>query len=160
MVTDPASAPALWQALNDAGGRPFGLDAIDIARVEAGLVIIGVDYDRRDLAVGHLARPVIKTDTEYVGADALARRRRPAKRLKTLKIEGDAAPEAGTAVTKDGTEVGTVTSPTTSPSYGVIALAILNSGAATDGEKVEVGGAVATVGPLSIHDPEKKKPRN
>jgi glycine cleavage system aminomethyltransferase T len=36
-------------------------------------------------------------------------------------------PEAGTAVTKDGAEVGTVTSPVTSPDFGVIALAVLDS---------------------------------
>jgi hypothetical protein len=38
-------------------------------------------------------------------------------------------------------------------------LAILSSGAATDGEKVDVGGAVATVSPLSLFDPDKRKPR-
>ena len=162
MVTDPASAPTLWQALIDAGGRPFGLDAIDIARVEAGLLIIGLDYQVGatspwDVSLDRL----IKTGTECVGADALASYgATPPKRLKTLRIEGDSAPEAGAAVTKDGADVGTVTSPTTSPDFGVIALAIMDSGVATDGEKVEVGGAVATVAPLSIHDPEKRKPRS
>jgi aminomethyltransferase len=162
MVTDPASAPALWQALNEAGGRPFGLDAIDIARVEAGLLIIGIDYQIGATSPWDVSLDrMIKTGTECVGADALASYgAAPPKRLKTLRIEGDAAPEAGTAVTKDGADVGTVTSPTTSPSFGVIALAILNSGVATDGEKVEVGDAVATVAPLSIHDPEKRKPRS
>jgi aminomethyltransferase len=162
MVTDPASAPALWQALNEAGGRPFGLDAIDIARVEAGLLIIGIDYQIAATSPWDVSLDrMIKTGTECVGADALASYgAAPPKRLKTLRIEGDAAPEAGTAVTKDGADVGTVTSPTTSPSFGVIALAILNSGVATDGEKVEVGGAVATVAPLSLHDPEKRKPRS
>jgi aminomethyltransferase len=162
MVTDPASAPALWQALNDAGGRPFGLDAIDIARIEAGLLIIGIDYQIGATSPWDVSLDrMIKTGTECVGADALASYgAAPPKRLKTLRIEGDAAPEAGTAVTKDGADVGTVTSPTTSPSYGVMALAIVSSGVATDGEKVEVGGAVATVAPLSIHDPEKRKPRS
>jgi aminomethyltransferase len=162
MVTDAASAPALWQALNDAGGRPFGLDAIEIARVEAGLVIIGVDYQVGATSPWDVSLDrVIATDTENVGAQALAAAgANPSKRFKTLRIEGEAAPEAGTAVTKDGAEVGTVTSPTTSPTLGVIALAILDSGVATDGEKVDVGGSAATVAPLSIHDPEKRKPRS
>ena len=162
MVTDPASAPALWQALIDAGGRPFGLDAIDIARVEAGLIIIGVDYQVGATSPWDLSLDrMIKTGTENVAADALAAYgASPPKRFKTLQIEGDAAPEAGAAVTKDGTDVGTVTSPTISPDFGVIALAILRGGVATDGEKVEVGGSVATVAPLSIHDPEKRKPRS
>jgi aminomethyltransferase len=162
MVTDPASAPALWQALNDAGGRPFGLDAIEMARIEAGLLIIGVDYEIGATSPWDVSLDrMIATGTENVGAEALAvAGKNPAKRLKTLKIEGEAAPEAGTAVTKDGAEVGTVTSPTTTPAFGVIALAVLDSGVATDGEKVDVGGSAATVAPLSIHDPEKRKPRS
>jgi aminomethyltransferase len=162
MVTDPASAPILWQALNDAGGRPFGLDAIEIARVEAGLVIIGLDYQVGATSPWDVSLDrVIKTDTENVGAQALAAAgAKPQKRFKTLRIEGDAAPEAGAPVTKDGAQVGSVTSPANSPTFGVIALAVLDSGVATDGEKVDVGGAAATVAPLSIHDPEKRKPRS
>jgi aminomethyltransferase len=162
MVTDPASAPSLWQALIDAGGRPFGLDAIEIARVEAGLIIIGLDYQVGATSPWDVSLDrVIKTDTENVGAQALANAgTNPSKRFKTLQIEGEAAPEAGAAVTKDGAQVGTVTSPTTSPMVGVIALAILDSGVAIDGEKVDAGGSAATVAPLSIHDPEKKKPRS
>ena len=59
LVTDPGSAPTLWEALIAAGGKPFGLEAIDIARVEAGLIIIALDYQPgRDLAVRRLARSV------------------------------------------------------------------------------------------------------
>jgi aminomethyltransferase len=161
MVTDPASAPALWAALVEAGGRPFGLDAIEIARIEAGLIIIGVDYQVGETSPYDVSLDrMIKPGTENVGAAALAAYgANPPRRFKTLRIEGDAAPEAGAAVTKDGAEVGTVTSPTTSPRFGPIALAILDTGVATDGEKVEAGGAVAAVAPLSIHDPAKEKPR-
>ena len=62
-------------------------------------------------------------------------------------------------MTKDGVEVGSVTSPVVSPRLGTIALAVLATGAANDGEKVEVADAVATVAPLSLFDPEKKRPR-
>ena len=62
-------------------------------------------------------------------------------------------------MTKDGAEVGVVTSPAESPRVGPIGLAILDSAVAEDGTKVEVGGAVATVATLSILDLEKKKPR-
>ena len=61
----------------------------------------------------------IKTDTENVGAEALAAYgANPPKRFKTLRIEGDAAPDYGAAVTKDGTEVGVVTSPADEPAAG------------------------------------------
>ena len=161
LVTDPASAPALWQALIAAGGKPFGLEAIDIARVEAGLIIIALDYKPGETSPYDVSLDrFIKQGTENIGSEALASvGANPPKRLKTLTIEGDAAPEAGTAVTKDGDEVGTVTSPVISPRLGAIALAVLDTAVATDGEKVEAGGAVATVAPLSLFDPEKKRPR-
>ena len=46
--TEPANAEALWDGLIEAGDAhrilPAGMLALDIARVEAGLVLIGVDY--------------------------------------------------------------------------------------------------------------------
>ena len=106
----------------------------------------------------------IKTDKEWVGAEAIAAYgAKPPKRFKSLRIEGDAVPDYGAVVTKDGAEVGVVTSPAASPRLGTIALAILNADVATDGGKVEVavegGTAPATVDVQSPYDPEKKKPR-
>ena len=151
----------MWDALIAAGGKPFGLEAIDIARVEAGLIIIALDYQPGETSPYDVSLDrFVKQGTENVGSEALAAvGANPPKRLKTLQIEGDATPEAGSTVTKDGEEVGTLTSPVVSPRFGTIALAVLATGAANDGEKVEVGGSVATVAPLSIFDPEKKRPR-
>jgi aminomethyltransferase len=161
LVTDPDSAPALWSALIAAGGKPFGLEAIDIARVEAGLIIIGLDYQPGETSPYDVSLDrFVKVGTENVGSEALAAvASNPPKRLKTLQIHGEAAPDAGTIVAKDGEEVGTVTSPVVSPRLGTIALAVLSTGVATDGEKVDVGDTVATVGPLSLFDPEKRRPR-
>ncbi|MGZ8607718.1 MAG: glycine cleavage T C-terminal barrel domain-containing protein, partial [Actinomycetota bacterium] len=161
LVTDPGSAPALWEALIAAGGKPFGLEAIDIARVEAGLIIIALDYQPGETSPYDVSLDrFVKPGTENVGSDALeAVAADPPRRLKTLQIQGEAVPEAGASVTKDGEEVGTVTSPVASPRLGTIALAVVATGAANDGGKVEVGEAVATVAPLSLIDPEKKRPR-
>jgi aminomethyltransferase len=160
VVMDPSNAQVVWDALIDAGATPFGLNAIDLARTEVGLIIIAVDYDPGATSPWDVSMDrFIKTDTENVGAAALqAYGANPPKRFKTLRFEGP-APEAGTAVTKDGVEVGVVTSPAESPRVGPIGLAILDAAVAEDGTKVEVGGAVATVATLSILDPEKKKPR-
>jgi glycine cleavage system aminomethyltransferase T len=101
----------------------------------------------------------VKTDTDNVGAEALAAYgANPPKRFKTLRFEGG-VPEAGATVTKDGADVGTVTSPADSPRVGPMGLAIVDAAVAEDGTKVEVAGVVATVAPLSALDPEKKKPR-
>jgi aminomethyltransferase len=161
IVLAPGDALTVWEALIGAGGLPFGLNAIDLARTEVGLIIIAVDYDPGEISPWDLSMDrFIKTGTECVGAEALAAYgANPPKRFKTLRIESEAAPEYGAAVTKDGAEVGIVTSPAVSPRVGTIGLAILNADAAVDGEKVEVGGAVATVAPLSLYDPGKERPR-
>ena len=85
----------------------------------------------------------------------------PPKRFKSLQIEGDAAPDYGAAVTKDGDEVGVVTSPAVSPRLGTIALAILDARRRDDGEKVEVAASAVGDGRgrrRSLYDPEKKRP--
>ena len=160
LVLDPADAQVVWDALLAAGATPFGITAIDLARTEVGLIIIGVDYDPGARSPWDLSMDrFIKTDTECVGAEALiAYGAGVPKRFKTLRFEGG-APEAGAVVTKDGAEVGVVTSPAESPRLGSIALAILDAAVADDGTKVEVDGSVATVAPLSILDPQKQKPR-
>ncbi len=87
----------------------------------------------------------------------------PPNRFVTLRFEADDLPEYGAAVTKDGEEVGVLTSPTDSPRYGKIGLAIVDTAHAGVGNTldVEVGEATvpATVEGLPIYDPEKRRPR-
>ncbi len=87
----------------------------------------------------------------------------PPNRFKTLRLQGDTLPEYGAVVTKEGEQVGVMTSPAVSPLYGPIGLAILRTDVAVDGATVQValtGGTLdATVDVLAIHDPEKRRPR-
>jgi aminomethyltransferase len=165
VVMKPEDALAIWEALLEAGGVPFGLNAVDLARTEVGLIIIAVDYNPGETSPWDLSMDrFIKTDTECVGAEALAAYgANPPKRFKSLRIEGETAPDYGAAVTKDGLQVGVVTSPAVSPRVGTIGLAILDAGVANDGEKVEVAvgdsTAAATVDVLSPYDPKKERPR-
>ena len=59
--------------------------------------------------------------------------------------------------------VGTLTSPTISPRYGTIGLAVLRADVAERGNEVTVTVGDeqlrAVVEPLSIHDPDKRRPR-
>lgn len=160
LVVDPGSALTLWDALIEAGATPFGLEAIEVARTEAGLIIIAEDYQPGEISPWDLSMDrFIKAGTECVGADALAAYGEdPPKRLKTLRIDGP-LPEAGTKVTLGGREVGTVTSLAASPRLGSIGLAIVATAASEDGTEVRVGDAEATVAPLGLYDPGKQKPR-
>jgi aminomethyltransferase len=155
-------AVPIWEALVDQGGKPFGLEAVDIARIEVGLVIIGMDYQPGETSPWDISMDrFIKTTTSCVGNAALTEAgAAPSKRLMTLTLEGDDLPEGGAAVTKDGKQVGSATSPATSPRLGPISLAVLDADVATVGEKVEVEGAgIASVEVLSLLDPNKERPR-
>ncbi len=80
-------APALWDALiaagDDHGLRPSGIRAMDVARVEAGLILIEVDYTSARLALTPeheyspfeigLGRLVDFYKADFVGRRALAR---------------------------------------------------------------------------------------
>ena len=44
-LLDPADAETLWNAVVGAGVTPIGTDAIEVARVEAGLIVTGYDYE-------------------------------------------------------------------------------------------------------------------
>jgi len=166
LVTDTASIVPLWDALIAAGAVPFGLEAIDLARTEVGLIIIALDYQPGETSPYDLSMDrFIKVGTECVGAAALeAYGANPPRRFKGLRIEGDAAPDYGAAVTRGGQQVGTVTSPASSPRLGTIALAVLDAEASADGERVEVavgdGTAAAEIGPQNAYDPERTKPRS
>jgi glycine cleavage system aminomethyltransferase T len=90
--------------------------------------------------------------------------KRPPNRFVTLRYEADALPEYGAAVRRDGDEVGALTSPTDSPRFGKIGMAIVRSELAYVGTTVDValgdGTVSATVDALPIYDTEKRRPRS
>ena len=166
-LTNPDDAPELWNAVVGAGATPFGIDAIEILRIEAGLIVTDYDYEahQRSPYDFNLDRLVaLDRDVEFAGKEKLRPiAADPPNRFVTLKVEGDVLPEYGAAVTKDGEEIGVLTSPADSPRYGKIGLAIVNSGHAAPGTSLEVavGGSItgATVDVLPIYDTNKMRPR-
>jgi aminomethyltransferase len=169
----PEHAEPLWRTLTASGDvRPYGFDALDILRIEAGMILPGYDYTPAESSPFDINfERFMKIDGRSFHGDAAIRAERdtgpPALRLASLTIEGDEVPEAGAEVTLDGASVGTATSPTGSPRLGTIALAILERAAAVPGKRVEVavgdadaGRRVgATVGEPTLYDPEKRRPR-
>jgi aminomethyltransferase len=167
-LRNPADAETLWNAVLGAGVTPIGTDAIEIARVEAGLIVTGYDYEPHertpfDFNLDRMVR--LDQELGFAGEDALraVTADRP-NRFVTLRYEADTLPEYGAAVTKDGEEVGVLTSPTNSPRFGKIGLAVIKSERASVGNTlgVAVGDAIvsATVDVLPIYDTEKKRPRS
>jgi aminomethyltransferase len=156
-------AEALWLALADTGVRPVGFNGIDIARIEAGLIVFEYEYEPGtctpfDLGLDRMVS--FAPGLEYTGRKALeAIADAPPRRLKTLRIDSDETPEPGSDVVAGDAVVGTLTSPTSSPRFGTIALAILDAAVADDGTTVSIGDISATVDTLSVFDPQKVKPR-
>jgi aminomethyltransferase len=166
-LLDPTDAEALWSAVLGAGAAPIGTDAIEVARVEAGLIVTDYDYEPHqrtpyDFNLDRMVR--LDHGLGFAGEDALrAVAADPPHRFVTLRYEADDLPEYGAPVTKDGEEVGVLTSPTDSPRFGKIGLAVIASEQARVGNMLDVavdGGIVsATVDVLPIYDTEKKRPR-
>ena len=166
-LTDPANAPDLWNAVVGAGATPFGADAIEVLRIEAGLIVTDYDYEAHqrtpyDFNLDTLV--ALDKDVEFLGKDRLREvAANPPNRFVTLKVEGDTLPDYGATVTRGGEEVGVLTSPTDSPRFGKIGMAVLGREHAARGTRVEVtledGTATATVDVLPIYDTDKRRPR-
>jgi aminomethyltransferase len=167
LFCQPEHAADLWDVVvSKMKARPFGVGVIETLRVEAGLIVLDYDYEPHERTPYDMSfdRVVALGKVEFLGSDALESvASDPPRRLKTLRLETEALPEYGVEVTRSKEPVGTLTSPALSPRFGPIALAILDTPVSGDGEQVEVAVGDKTVGatvaPLSIYDPEKKRPR-
>jgi glycine cleavage system aminomethyltransferase T len=107
----------------------------------------------------------IDKDVEFLGKERLREEASdPANRFVTLRYEADELPEYGAAVSKGGEEIGVLTSPTDSPRFGKIGLAIVPTPEATKGNTVEIalgdGTVTGTVDDLPIYDTQKTRPRS
>jgi glycine cleavage system T protein (aminomethyltransferase) len=168
----PKDAVALWDAVMGAGDvTPLGLEALDMLRIEAGLVFAGYEFDDQvdpfEAGIGFTV-PAKKED-DFVGREALAERRaHPQRRLVGLELEGNETAGHGDCVHVGRHQVGVVTSGTRSPVLKKnIALCRMNVRYAELGTEVEVGKLdgfqkriPATVVRFPFYDPEKTRPRS
>jgi aminomethyltransferase len=164
----PENAQDLWSVVIDrCAARPFGVLAIEVLRIESGLIVTDYDYHAHERTPFDFSfdKLVAFDGADFNGKAALRKiaETRP-RRFKTLVLESDELPEYGAAVTSDGEAAGTLTSPTKSPRFGQIGLAILESRFAGDGQMLEVaigdGMVPAKVDVLPIYDPHKRRPRS
>jgi aminomethyltransferase len=159
--TDAEGMVTLFDALVSLGVTPFGTAAIYPLRIEAGLVIAGLDYDPGVTTPYDCGlEKFVKLDKgEFVGRDALLGvAADPPNVYRTLLFDGE-LPERRTPVTRDAVEIGIFRAGSTSPTFGVLGSAVLRKGSVEDGDVVEVGGVRATVAPWCVYDPEKRRPR-
>jgi aminomethyltransferase len=173
----PSDGPAVWDAIWEAGAprgmKPLGLDALDMLRIESGLIFAGYEFDDQvdpfEAGIGFTV--ALDGEEDFLGKEALIERKaHPQRTLVGLELEGNETAGHGDCVHVPGgrSQVGVITSGTRSPTLRKnVALCRMAVQYAEIGTQVEVGKLdghqkriPATVVPFPFYDPEKKRPRS
>lgn len=135
---------AVWAAGQPHGLTPFGFEALDMVRIEAGLVFAGSEFcdqtDPFEAGIGFTV-PLKTKEDDFIGRMALERRKAsPARKLVGLDVEGNLVPSGGDCVRVGRAQVGEITSAMRSPVLGrVIALCRMDVTYADEGTEIEIG---------------------
>ncbi|MDE0133719.1 MAG: DUF1989 domain-containing protein [Acidimicrobiaceae bacterium] len=171
----PSDAPAVWDAIFEAGTPhglvPMGLSALDMLRIEAGLVFAGHEFcdqtDPYEAGIGFTV-PLKTKEDDFIGRDALFDRRdNPQRRLVGLELDGGEPGALGDGVYVGRNHVGEITSGTISPILRKnIALCRMTLPYNEIGTTVEVGKLdghekriAAEVVRYPFYDPDKSRVR-
>lgn len=172
----PRDGAAVWEAVWQAGAphglRPMGLAALDMVRIEAGLIFAGFEFDDQtdpfEAGIGFTVPLKSKTD-DFIGRTALiARKEHPRHRFVGLDVDAAVDVGHGDALYMGRARVGVVTSGMRSPLLGkTIALARVDVAHAALGTALEVGKLdglqkrlPARIVGLSHYDPKKTRPQS
>ena len=163
---------AVWEAGQKHGIRPMGLEALDMVRIEAGLIFANYEFtsetDPFEAGIGFTVPLKSKTD-DFIGREALIKRKEhPRRKLVGLEVASNEAVGHGDCVHIGRAQVGVVTSGMRSPLLGkTIALARVDALNAEIGTEVEIGKLdghqkrlPARIVKFAHYDPEKTRPRS
>ena len=135
---------SIWAAGQKYDMVPLGLEALDMLRIESGLIFAGYEFnDQTDPFEAGIGFTVpLKTQTDnFVGRKAIEQRKEnPQRKLVGLDLEGGEVPSNGDCIRVGKAQVGEITSAMKSPILGkVIALARVDITHSEIGADVEVG---------------------
>ena len=163
---------AVWEAGRKYGLKPMGLEALDMVRIEAGLIFANYEFtsetDPFEAGIGFTVPLKTKSD-DFIGKAALIERQaHPRRKLVGLEIDSNESVSHGDGVHIGRAQVGVVTSAMRSPLLAKnIALARLDALNSAIGTEVEIGKLdghqkrlPARVVKFAHYDPEKKRPRS
>ena len=147
-VMKAEEAHMVWELLTRRGLRVglirVGWEALNVARLEAGIPWFGIDMDESNLLPETGLETVLASETKgcYVGQEIVARMQTYGsanKKLMGLRIESDQIPEPEDVIVRNGEELGRVTSACFSLTLKQpIALGYLKRGAYDPGIHVEI----------------------
>jgi aminomethyltransferase len=137
-----AQAARIWRHVlagaRVVGGLPAGLAARDTLRLEAGMLLYGIDMDDATTPWEAGLGWVVK-GTAFIGRPALEASRPPRRRLVALQMDEPGVPRHGQPVLRGEVQVGEVTSGTKSPTLdSFLALAYVSGDPVTPGTALTV----------------------
>ncbi len=163
---------AVWNAGQKYGLKPMGLEALDIVRIEAGLIFANYEFnsetDPFEAGIGFTVPLKTKTD-DFIGRAALQQRKdHPRRKLVGLEIDSNETVGHGDCVHIGRAQIGVVTSSCRSPILKTnIALARVDALNSDIGTEVEIGKGdghakrlPAKIVKFAHYDPEKTRPRS
>lgn len=162
---------AVWNAGQKYGLKPMGLQALDMVRIEAGLIFANYEFtsetDPFEAGIAFTV-PLKSKPDDFIGRNALLERKEhPRHKLMGLEIDADEAVGHGDCVHIGRAQIGVVTSGMRSPLLGkTIALARVDALNAAIGTAVEIGKLdgqakrlPARIVRFAHYDPDKTRPR-
>lgn len=135
---------AIWKVGEPMGLTPLGLAALDMVRIEAGLIFAGSEFDDQtdpfEAGIGFTV-PLKSKNDDFIGRAALEERKtHPQRKLVGLEVEGGIVASPGDCLRIGKAQVGEVTSAMKSPILGKnIALARVSVTHAEHGTEIEIG---------------------
>ena len=171
----PKDASAVWDKVFESGKEfkisPLGLEALDMVRIEAGLIFYGYEFDDKtdpfEAGIGFTVPLKTKVD-DFIGKEELIKRKNnPQKKLVGLELVGHEPAVTGNTVHIGRGQVGVITSGMLSKTLNKnIALCRIDVKHAEIGNEVEVGKMdghqkriPAKIVPFPFYDPQKTKVR-
>jgi folate-binding protein YgfZ len=138
---EPEAAAPLWKALTEAGAEPFGQEALEVLRVEAGIPRYGVDTSQETIPLeAGLFFGISRDKGCYVGQEIIERiasRGHTNRRLLPIRFAAGPVPTGRVSLFLGEKEVGYVTSGVASPgSEGPVGLGYLRREAAAPGTRL------------------------
>jgi len=171
----PKDAPAVWDAIWEAGSSynmtPLGLEALDMLRIEAGLIFAGYEFsDQTDPFEAGIPFTVpLKTkEDDFIGKQALIKRKEnPQRVLVGIELYGDEMAATGDCVNIGRHQVGEITSAVRSPilrkNFALCRISVEHSEIGTEVEVGKLDGKQkrlpAKVVPFPFYDPTKSRVR-
>ena len=171
----PNDCEAVWDAIAEAGEEfnicPLGLNALDVLRIEAGLIFAGYEFcdqtDPYEAGIGFTV-PLKTKEDDFSGKESLIlRKNSPQRVLVGLELDGNEVALHGDGVYTGKQQIGVITSATRSPILKKnIALCRISISESEIGTEVEVGKLdghqkrlPAKVVRFPFYDPEKTRVR-